>query len=480
MMQQTTLLSASRRFFLATRAMMMDRRNDDIDRRCRRLAQGRRGEGPVVYWMSRDQRAVDNWALLWAQQEAFERSKRLLVVFCMVTNFPGATLRHYGFMLKGLEELEKNLNTFNIDFTILLGSPEQILADFLRQIDAHVLVCDFDPLAIKQQWKKQLLPKLTLPIFEVDAHNVIPAWITSDKKEYAAYTIRPKINRLVDDFLTDIPAVKIHPPGSGRAFAPINVSLLMQNVKTQRNGCDSWCQPGEAAARRAVLSAMDSSLRRYASDRNNPCVDGQSGVSPYLHFGQFSAQRLAWMVSGSEISQEMKETFLEELIVRKELADNYCLYEPLYDRFEGFPEWARKTLNEHRSDKRDHCYSLEEFEMGKTHEKLWNACQNDLAWSGKLHGYLRMYWAKKILEWTPDPETALSYAITLNDRYSLDGRDPNGYTGIAWAIGGVHDRAWRERSVFGKIRYMNEAGCRRKFDVDGYIHSVLTMRQGET
>ena len=222
----------------------------------------------------------------------------------------------------------------------------------------------------------------------------------------------------------------------------------------------------------AAIYFVNNKLKNYPNDRNNPCLDGQSGLSPYLHFGQLSPQRVAWMVSRSELSAETKEPFLEELVVRRELADNFCLYEPAYDRIDGFPDWARKTLNQHRSDKREYLYSFAELEGGDTHERLWNACQQDLIQSGKLHGYLRMYWAKKILEWTPDPETALEYAITLNDRYSLDGRDPNGYTGIAWSIGGVHDRAWRERSVFGKIRYMNEAGCRRKFDVDSYIHSV--------
>jgi deoxyribodipyrimidine photo-lyase len=201
-------------------------------------------------------------------------------------------------------------------------------------------------------------------------------------------------------------------------------------------------------------------------------MDGQSGLSPYLHFGQLSPQRLAWLVARSVLPAEAKDPFLEELIVRRELADNFCLFEPFYDQFAGFPDWARTTLNQHRQDKREYLYSLADLEAGTTHERLWNACQRDLIRNGRLHGYLRMYWAKKILEWTADPETALEYAITLNDRYSLDGRDPNGYAGIAWSIGGVHDRAWRERSVFGKIRYMNIAGCRRKFDVDGYINSV--------
>jgi len=235
---------------------------------------------------------------------------------------------------------------------------------------------------------------------------------------------------------------------------------------------------GETEAQLAAEAFVGTGLKKYSELRNNPCVKGQSGLSPYLHFGHLSAQRLAWMVSRCQLPMEAKEDFLEELIVRRELSDNFCLYEPLYDNFAGFPEWARKSLNQHRDDKRDSIYSLAVLEAGETHERLWNACQLDLVQSGKLHGYLRMYWAKKILEWSPDPETALEYALKLNDRYSLDGCDPNGYTGVAWSIGGVHDRAWRERAVFGKVRYMNEAGCRRKFDVNGYIDAVYSRQKG--
>lgn len=453
----------------------MNRRNIDIERRSRCLSQGQHGAGPVVYWMSRDQRVADNWALLWAQQEAMIRHRGVLVVFCMIPNYPGATLRHYRFMLKGLEELQQKLNQFNISFRILEQSPEEILPIFLRQVDAHVLVTDFDPLRIKQRWKEQLITSLTVPFYEVDTHNVIPAWTISNKKEYAAYTIRPKIKRILDQYLTDIPAVQCHPFECDTISVAVDAGRLAKSVAHQTTGEDYWFKAGEAAAMQATLIFLNNKLEYYPNARNNPCIDGQSQLSPYLHFGQLSPQRLAWMVSRSELPAEAKETFLEELVVRRELADNFCLYEPAYDRFEGFPEWARKTLDQHRNDKREYLYSLTELEEGTTHEPLWNACQLDLVQSGKLHGFLRMYWAKKILEWTPDPETALDYAITLNDRYSLDGRDPNGYAGIAWSVGGVHDRAWRERSVFGKVRYMNEAGCRRKFDVDGYIRSVLKI-----
>lgn len=451
----------------------MNRRNIDIERRSRRLTEGRHGAGPVVYWMSRDQRIADNWALLWAQQEALVRRKGLLVVFCLITDYPGATWSHYRFMLEGLLQLPEKLRALNIGFRLLEQSPEKILPEFLQQLDAHALVSDFDPLRIKQQWKKQLGSRLSMPFYEVDTHNIIPVWTLSQKKEYAAYTLRPKINRLLADYLSDIPAVQYHPFEQHNDPAVLTAGNFTEKLMKESPTGSCRLQPGEAAAERAATNFLHNKLQDYSSKRNNPCLDGQSGLSPYLHFGQLSPQRLAWMVSQSELPTDMTAPYLEELVVRRELSDNFCYYEPAYDSFAGFPEWARKTLDEHRHDLREHVYSLSELEAGSTHEKLWNACQQDLIHSGKLHGFLRMYWAKKILEWTPDPETALHYAITLNDRYSLDGRDANGYTGIAWSIGGVHDRAWRERAVFGKIRYMNEAGCRRKFDVDGYIRSVF-------
>jgi len=181
-------------------------------------------------------------------------------------------------------------------------------------------------------------------------------------------------------------------------------------------------------------------------------------------------------VVDAKVSKQSKDAFREELIVRRELSDNYCFYNSLYDSFEGFPSWAKKTLNEHRRDRRDYQYSRKEFEHGQTHDTLWNAAQMEMNTTGKMHGYMRMYWTKKILEWTESSEQALEVAIYLNDRYSLDGRDPNGYVGIAWSIGGVHDRAWSNRTVYGKIRSMSSHGCRSKFDVPSYIEKVKGCR----
>ena len=453
----------------------MHRRDTNIYRRGRQLKSGKSGTGPVVYWMSRDLRVADNWGLLWAQQEAIIYERSLLVVFCFTQDLPDTTPNQRHFMTQGLQPIVKELQKLDIGWICLERLPNKNLPKLLAEIDAHSLICDFHPLTSQKKIKKQLAQQLLIPMSEVDSHNVIPAWTTSPKKEYAAYTIRPKIKRLLDDFLTDIPPLAPHPipctvslsPAYEMWSVPESTKLTTSSIFSLPSG------PDKALA--AAKLFITSGLQTYGTRRNDPCQDGQSGLSPYLHFGQLSAQKLARMVLATNSPEEVTEPFLEELIVRRELSDNYCHYEENYDSVEGFSEWAQKTLNQHRDDTREYTYSLEALERGKTHELLWNCCQLDLVHTGKLHGFLRMYWAKKILEWTINPETALQYAITLNDRYSIDGHDPNGYAGVAWSIGGVHDRAWGERPVFGKIRYMNEAGCKRKFDVNSYTAQVLSI-----
>ena len=236
-----------------------------------------------------------------------------------------------------------------------------------------------------------------------------------------------------------------------------------------------WITPGEKASLRVLKGFIEKKLGSYETGRNDPSADGQSDLSPYLHFGQISAQRIAIEVSKTNAAKKSREAFLEELVVRRELSDNYCYYNRNYDNVEGFPEWAKKTLHAHRNDKREYLYVRAQFENGETHDDLWNAAQMEMVKRGKMHGYMRMYWAKKILEWTGSPEQAMEVAVYLNDKYELDGRDPNGYTGIAWSIGGVHDRAWNERPVFGKIRYMSYNGCKSKFDIKKYIHTVQSI-----
>jgi deoxyribodipyrimidine photo-lyase len=449
-------------------------------RRIRVLKEGDQSTGPVVYWMSRDQRVADNWALLFAQELALERKAPLAVAFCLVPGFLGATIRHYGFMLKGLREVETRLGELGIPFFLVSGEPGRELPRFVREHKVSSLVTDFDPLRVKGEWKGRVAERVDLPIYEVDGRNIVPCWIASSKQEFAAYTLRPKIRRALPDFLTEFPTLRRHPipfkgPVPPTDWARIEGSLQVDSAVPEV----AWLKPGERAARGVLRQFLHARLSCYPERRNDPTRDGVSHLSPYLHFGQISAQRVALEVRTQErVNAEARDAFLEELIVRRELSDNFCFYNPDYDCFPGFPGWAQKTLDEHRRDRREYVYSVKEFEEGRTHDDLWNAAQLEMVRTGKMHGYMRMYWAKKILEWTKSPEEALRIAIYLNDRYELDGRDANGYVGIAWAIGGVHDRAWGERPIFGKIRFMSAGGCRSKFNVKAYVERNLPDASG--
>jgi deoxyribodipyrimidine photo-lyase len=216
-------------------------------------------------------------------------------------------------------------------------------------------------------------------------------------------------------------------------------------------------------------------LPLYRRNRNNPVLGGQSGLSPYLHFGHISAQRIALEITSRAEPDANADAFLEELIVRRELSDNFCFYNGRYDSFEGFPDWAKNTLLQHALDPRPAVVTFRELEQGETRDPMWNAAQMEMVKTGKMHGYMRMYWAKKILEWSPRPEEALETALVLNDKYELDGCDPNGAAGCAWSIGGVHDRAWGERPVFGKIRAMSAGGLESKMDARGYIKKIQDL-----
>ena len=431
-------------------------------------------KGPVVYWMSRDQRVTDNWALLFAAQKANEYNLPLSVVFTLAPSFEKATARHYNFMLKGLQQVENELKTKGISFHLLLGNPPEQLATFISQFNVSAIIADFDPLRIKRKWKAQLSEKLEIPFFEVDAHNIVPCRFVSQKVEFGAYTLRPKINKLLPEFLVDIPELPALRVKSESPAASWSNALQWLNLSNDTYPI-RWLDSGYAEGISNLNQFIIHKLKGYALHRNSPLANAQSNLSPYLHFGQISAQRVAIEVIKANAPQDDKDAFLDELIVRRELSDNFCFYNPNYDNPEGFHAWAKKSHAEHASDEREFTYTLSEFENAKTHDALWNAAQMEMVITGKMHGYMRMYWAKKILEWTKDVNQAMEFAIYLNDSYSLDGRDPNGYAGIAWSIGGVHDRAWNVRPVFGKVRYMNYNGCKRKFNVDEYISMISSL-----
>lgn len=418
--------------------------------------------------MQRDQRVQDNHALAVAQKTAESHGAKLLVAFNLVPGFPGATYRAYDCMLHGLEEVEAELRKLGIPFVLLLGDPVENIDTYVRQNGIGGVITDFNPVRVAKGWKDALQKRLEVPFVEVDAHNVVPAWEFESKREFAARTIRPRIHAHLAIYLGEPPSV--HSQTGLELSHPVDWKSIRDSLTVDRSvGTVERFVPGPRAALERLAMFVENGLQSYSTDRNDPSLRGTSELSPYLHFGHISAERIAYEVKRSDAPEADKEAFLEELIVRRELSDNYCLTVEEYDRFEAFPEWARKTLDAHRGDARPYLYDLETFEFARTHDPIWNAAQNEMRISGRMHGYMRMYWAKKILEWTENPEQALEFALYLNDRYQLDGRDPNGYVGVAWSIGGLHDRPWFDRPVYGTVRYMNDNGIRSKFDIDPYV-----------
>ncbi|XP_054481307.1 CPD photolyase isoform X2 [Anoplopoma fimbria] len=424
----------------------------------------------VLYWMLRDHRVQDNWALVHAQRLALKKNLPLHVCFCLVVpKSELSTLRHYSFMLKGLEEVATECKALDIQFHLLHGSAGDVLPGFVSDRSLGAVVTDFSPLREPLQWLedvKKALPE-DIPLIQVDAHNIVPCWVASPKLEYAARTIRTKITKLLPEFLKEFPLVEKHSHTATKTAKPVDWEKTLASLQVDRAvGETEWAQPGTKGGLAMLESFIDVRLKLFDTKRNDPNAAALSQLSPWIRFGHLSAQRVVLQVQHSGKSAGHTVTsFIEELVVRRELTDNFCFYNKKYDSVEGAYVWAQKTLKDHAKDKRPYLYTREQLEKAKTHDKLWNGAQYQMVSEGKMHGFLRMYWAKKILEWTSSPEEALSIALYLNDRYELDGQDPNGFVGCMWSICGIHDQGWKEREVFGKIRYMNYKGCLRKFDV---------------
>jgi deoxyribodipyrimidine photo-lyase len=439
-----------------------------MNKRTRQLKEGAVNKGPVIYWMSRDQRIHDNWALLTSLQYAHERKQPLVIIFNLADKFLSAGSRQFRFMIRGLKDVFNTASEYNIPFYLLRGEAGETVPEFIKSVSASVLFTDFDPLRIKKNWLSEVLNKVDIPVFQTDAHNIVTAFRASVKQEFSAAHFRRKISPLLPEYLEEYPSLlKLEKNELSRSAQAPAFEKLLSEFNDPPFEVD-WMKPGQNEGYKALESFIETRLNRYKL-KNDPNSMAVSDLSPYLHFGHLSAQRVALNLDKIDIDPESKASFLDELIVRKELSDNFCLYNTSYDCFDGFPSWGKETLNKHRDDEREFVYTFSEFESAKTHDALWNAAQIEMITRGKMHGYMRMYWCKKILEWSESPEEALRISIELNDKYELDGRDPNGYAGIAWSIGGLHDRPFAERPVYGRIRYMNYNGCKRKFDVNKYI-----------
>ncbi len=445
----------------------------------------REGNGPIVYWMSRDQRVNDNWAMLYAIELANKEKKPLVVVFNVVTKFLDDGARQSGFMLRGLREVESTLEEQDIPFKLLRGGdePKVEIEKFCNEVNASAVVTDFSPLRSVLKWRDDFAKETKRSVRTVDAHNIVPCWVASPKLEVGARTLRGKLAKLYNEFMVpfpdSLPRVENKDTALHAKIKSVKTDwddVLEQALERGKNVPEvTWAIPGEKAAMAVLDNFLTKRMNLYGL-RNDPAKpQALSGLSPYLHFGQISGQRCAMKALEAKKGSNGKavDIFFEELVVRRELADNFCYYSPEYDTIEGQKyDWAKDTLRAHAGDKREYTYTYEEFEQAQTHDNLWNAAQRELVYGGKMHGFMRMYWAKKILEWSDTPENALKYAIALNDRWSLDGRDPSGYVGCMWSIVGVHDQGWKERDVFGKIRYMTYSGCEKKFKISEYIKRV--------
>ena len=432
----------------------------------------------VLYWMQQSQRATWNHALEHAVETANALGLPVLVTFAVVPSFPGANARHYQFMLEGLRQTELDLAGRGISLVVRRGEPVDVVAGLARA--AAVLVMDRGYLPVQRRWRQEVVAATSCRVVEVESDAIIPVEAASDHVESAARTLRPKIRRLYDRF--------------ARPLAPVAVAIRSDHWTLDREGLRDparlvgglgldesvaavpGCVGGGANAERLLEAFMASGLPGYGGEIPDLCGRCASRLAPYLHFGQISPLRVALRVQEcADWLRPSAAAFLEQLAVRRELALNYAHFMPSVGRYEDLPEWARATLAAHAADRRDPVYSEERLEAAETDDPYWNAAMDEMRLTGYLHNHLRMYWAKQILFWSDTPERAFAIVSRLNDRYFLDGRDPNSLASVAWAFG-QHDRPWPERRIFGKVRSMTRGGLERKADTAAYLAQVALFR----
>jgi deoxyribodipyrimidine photo-lyase len=437
----------------------------------------------VVYWMQRAQRARDNPALDLAVEVANELRLHVVVFFAPMPFYPNANLRHYAFLAQGIADIAADCERRGIGF-VLRRWPEHRLAAFCEEVRPALVIGDENPLREPEQWRVKAAKVCNAPLWTVDADVIVPTRLL-EKAQYAARTIRPRLKAQLVRFLVSSRNPKAHVRWQLQGIASLPTQITFEEL-TSGWPLDRTVTPvasfrgGNREAERLLRLFIRNKLASYDRDRNHPEVDGTSRLSPYLHFGHISPVTVALAVQQADVPQAQKDVFLDQLITWRELSINFVRYQDNYDSFECGEAWAHRTLMEHAHDPRPAIYSGRQLEDAETHDELWNAAQRQMVTSGWMHNYMRMYWAKKILEWSKSPAQAFETAVRLNDCYFLDGRDPNGYAGIAWAIVGKFDRAWPERPVFGKIRYMSGTSTGKKFNSRRYIEQWKKTSSTET
>lgn len=452
----------------------------------------------VIYWMQGAQRIRFNHALLFSIEKANNLKKPLIVYFEIINNSHDANLRHYQFMLEGLYDLIPKFQKLNITFYVTYSKWKNHKSLFDICQNAVCLFTDKGYLRGARKWRSEISNQLDCQFVEIDTNLLVPVEFSSNKEEYSAYTIRRKIHSKFKNFLNhyEIKPVMFNINTQYQSILQnLNISEILNLLQINKQVANTKYFGGESEAQKLLDSFLSINYKQYSEYRNDLSRNVLTNLSPYLHFGNISPIDIilrTWDVTkedkdlriftdvGGSISDQILDqvkdengdenfqTLFEELIVRRELAHNFVYYNSDYDSFDSLPSWAKETLIMHDEDKREYIYSLEELENAKTHDPYWNAAQIEMVQTGKMHGYMRMYWGKKVIEWTNGSSEAYDILLYLNNKYELDGRDPNGYAGVAWCFG-KHDRAWKERSVFGKVRYMNDKGLERKFDMEKYV-----------
>ncbi|MEO0288862.1 MAG: deoxyribodipyrimidine photo-lyase [candidate division WOR-3 bacterium] len=424
----------------------------------------------VLYWMQSSQRVEYNHALTYSIEKANGLKLPLIVVFCLVPSFPNANLRHYYFMLEGLKETFEKLESLSIGTILEIGDPVDIVTKY--SLNASLVITDTGYTKIQRCWRNEITKRINSSFFQVETDIVVPVEVASNKEEFSAATIRKKILEKVPHFLNEI---KIQKPLKkwDKSFYRIDIQNLLNKIRCDKSVSPSkFFKGGYTQAKKKLEDFLSNKLKEYELFKNDPTKNVTSDLSPYLHFGQISPVEIVLNIL--KVNRDLSNSFIDELIVRRELAINFTYYNKNYDSFNSLPGWAKESLTRHEKDKRKYFYTLEELENSKTHDPFWNSAQKEMVIKGKMHGYMRMYWGKKVIEWSKTPVEAYERLIYLNDKYELDGRDPNGYAGISWCFG-KHDRPFKERKIFGKVRYMSENGLKRKFEVEKYVNMIESL-----
>ncbi|UCE11709.1 MAG: deoxyribodipyrimidine photo-lyase [Candidatus Thorarchaeota archaeon] len=425
----------------------------------------------VLYWMQASQRTEYNHSLEYAIEKANKLNRSLLVYFNIIPDFPSATERSYHFMLQGLREVDKALEARNIEFLVKVGQPIEEIKELSK--DSSLIVLDRDYQRTQKQWREKIASSVRCRVIQVETNVLVPVETAYAKEAYSAGILRPNIHRNLERFLKPVSERSLNKllqhdhEGVNLRDTTSVLELLQVDESVARV---KHIVGGTTEAKRRLSDFIKHQLDEFHILRNDPSKDYLSGMSPYLHFGQISPLFVALQIADSK--KAGADAYLEELIVRRELSMNFAHFNPSYDSYDCLPEWAKITLQKHADDTREYTYTRRQLENSETHDSYWNAAQTEMTRTGKMHGYMRMYWGKKIIEWTRQPKSAYRIALYLNDKFELDGRDPNGYAGVAWCFG-KHDRAWAERPIFGKVRFMSAKGLERKFEIEEYVRKVL-------